>query len=1714
MKTTKTSVQKILALFIIVMLLFGYLYSKTSVYADSPIVFYEDFSTRTIGQRLSIRNVVGSDQNEFFANLVNNAHYRREGTNMYLETFSNTNQNLQVGTSPISNSADSLHNKLVKVSFSMRMDIATTKGEVDADGASILPTELYLRFNFNGFNWDSIRFIKTLDGDYGLEILEGTTYVEYTGFDLTDWFNFTMIIDNQTNQIRRVYLFDDYLVASDVLQRTSGTPGYPIRFDQNNFALEVRLRERVADRTSYMDLDHMKIETINESDIPAIGDVPILSNISSTRVYESSPSFTLTYPDEIDENTIHHLSVENSAGEEVIVSAAISTDPTKLHVTFPHDLAPGIYTLLQEGITYGTESKTSLKTFTFKTAHFASYFSEYEIGDQPIIGTEFGQWSNISSPESLSVTNSLGNQVLKIQATNEPVSLTTNVLDFLKDDAHIAFKIRPGATTLPGVFGSLTITNADNNLQWTPLRFNGGGIEYYNASSQTYIRATSYSSIDFYHIGLSLNVTNQTYNLYIDGELFALNVPMPRLDQSFYIGIHQVNFNFTNQTFGTTNATAYLDDIFVSSYQPALPIVDLDLRSGHTTGDETLELTGSLANGQTLLVSLNGGPEEVITAWDGLFAKTYTLEDGENHFYYRAMTQGGLTSALKRVTVYLFHGYETGNYIINGTFDYGLIAFETLGTGEVAVFEEAGNPYLSIGGTGQIIGVTQQMNVDLHSDYELSFKYRNTGSSEIRVVFDGTPLTGYTPGFNVSAWQTSSIVFNSGSQDLLVLELLTQSGTVEIDDITVTKIGEAYYTYSAELDRDLNTLHALVENASSAILSYEWLLSTSYAGLYTPINNANQASFSIAAAQLNKFVMLRVVLDVDLESLSIIQSEPMFIDDIDLDISHEVLKANINYSAADGRYSEAHYNPYDTLQIGLDHVVVRVNGNVTEALGLMDSDGPEGLGTDFQTPKVNGTAVLDFDFSSSVFDSHRSLKDLTIFFHGTGYQVDYYVSLIDSPDLFMYFTNSSTTRVSNRHSYHRVHNIEDGINVHTLRLVISNEHETNIRMGEIDINFHSDSETIKDIKDVLLNHISMTSIFSDYMMFRHNVPVNVWGYGGGADGNIVTVSINGQTKTAVVENYMWSATLDPIPAGTDYTLSVVGPYNTIALNSVAAGEVFIAAGQSNMQRTIRTLDGQNPSDSDYIFPNYGTLELPHTPNTNIRLFNQSSRGSRNTELIDVFNGSWNIADSVSVYDFSAVGYFFARELQKQLDVPVGIIFAAVGGSRVQAWLAKTGIIGTDDSALYGEEAEAIEYYNGETHGASTISSTNNYNGMIKPLQPYTISGVLWYQGESNLGDDPIYFNMFNSLVNSWRAGFEDENLPFLVVQLAPHKRDVNNNHHRFSNTQTDIMHMLPNTYITIISDTVTEANFGNIHPQNKVPVGDRLAWLAAEMLYGMDIEGMPPLFESMEIDGDKIIVTFSNVGSGLKIGSGTSLLGFELSSDGVNFVAAQAQIVAPNKIELTASGVNQPIHARYNYFVEPFGNLYGGQNLPAGLFATDLFKYHGDRSVVATNKAETIFISGYTNTPLNLPQTVVVTKHNAENAQYPVTWLVNSFAEVGTYTVKGHIYSTDGFFVVLAIVTVTEAPIEPGIRVESILDPMIFFYRSGATITTADLLAHAPYVTVLLSNGAYAEVKVLSWSSPVDGISVGTLDLTSLNAQDIINPEQLTAFLTTAQYNR
>ena len=437
------------------------------------------------------------------------------------------------------------------------------------------------------------------------------------------------------------------------------------------------------------------------------------------------------------------------------------------------------------------------------------------------------------------------------------------------------------------------------------------------------------------------------------------------------------------------------------------------------------------------------------------------------------------------------------------------------------------------------------------------------------------------------------------------------------------------------------------------------------------------------------------------------------------------------------------------------------------------------------------------------------------------------------------------------------------------------------------------------------NDIWMPSVFGNNAVLQRDQPLAIWGKSAPYATIDVTLGSKAYQTTALADG-SWSLNADPISVEQNpYTLSVessAGGFKTFT--NLLAGEVWLCSGQSNMEWALSRTD-------------HAEEDVASANNSNIRLFTQTRNGTEEPAE-DVLNGTWKVCSPDTVASFSGVAYLFGRELQQDLDVPIGLLYAAYGGARIECFIS-------EEALAQSSLAHRLSY---EASGDHNRDAVHLYNGMIAPLIPYTIRGAIWYQGCANataeLYDE--YLEAQKIMIQDWRTRWGSD-FPVLITQLAgygvegkseyfPHVREA----------QWQLTKEMDNVEMAVILETGEE---NNIHPTDKRTVGHRLALIAKNTVYGMDVPYHYPDPEDLIVEGNNAIIEFAYTYDGF-VCDGTPAA-FEIRAADGQWYAATAEITGSNTVTVT-DGVHVPVAVRCGFagFPKPMVNLYNS----AGLLVT------------------------------------------------------------------------------------------------------------------------------------------------------------------------------------
>lgn len=471
-------------------------------------------------------------------------------------------------------------------------------------------------------------------------------------------------------------------------------------------------------------------------------------------------------------------------------------------------------------------------------------------------------------------------------------------------------------------------------------------------------------------------------------------------------------------------------------------------------------------------------------------------------------------------------------------------------------------------------------------------------------------------------------------------------------------------------------------------------------------------------------------------------------------------------------------------------------------------------------------------------------------------------------------------------------------------------------------------------------------LFSNGAVLQREHPVPVWGTA--KDGEKVTVKFQGQSVSTTAKDGKWQVRLQPLKTSKKPSAMTISGENTVTVDNVLVGEVWVCSGQSNMQFELA-----HAANAATVVPaaNDPLLRLLTVP-----------RAAADEPKSEV-EVTWSECTSANVPGFSAVAYFFGRDLRDALKVPVGLISSNVGGTPAEAWTDHATLEGNPllkpildreaEAVAKFDQAKADEQYKqamekfkqdeekakaeGKTPPKAPrkpVSPKDNvrrpcglYNAMIAPLQPYAIRGAIWYQGESNNGNPKEYQTLFPAMIGSWRSAWKQGDFPFFFVQIAP----FNGMSPEIREAQLISWQKTPNTAMAVITD-VGEA--ANIHPKQKEPVGHRLALAARALTYGDQIEYSGPVYRASKTRGKEIVLAFTHVGGGLVAKDG-DLKGFTIAGADKKFVPAKA-VIQGKTIVVSSPDVAAPVAVRYGWVNVPDVNLFNKEGIPATPFRTDV----------------------------------------------------------------------------------------------------------------------------------------------------------------------------------
>lgn len=481
----------------------------------------------------------------------------------------------------------------------------------------------------------------------------------------------------------------------------------------------------------------------------------------------------------------------------------------------------------------------------------------------------------------------------------------------------------------------------------------------------------------------------------------------------------------------------------------------------------------------------------------------------------------------------------------------------------------------------------------------------------------------------------------------------------------------------------------------------------------------------------------------------------------------------------------------------------------------------------------------------------------------------------------------------------------------------------------------------------LENSLKLPAMFADHMVLQRDQAVPVWGWA--RPGAEVNVAFAGRKRSCKADaDGTWKLRLEPLAASAEpRTMEISTATESLAFHDVLVGDVWLCSGQSNMHfRLSSDANAQNEIAS---------ANLPE-----LRYFTVGDQFAR--QPMTTLTGSWKPVSPDTAAGCSAVAYYFGKELRQKIGVPIGLLVSTIGGTRIETWMRPETLAGFSDAAPLiekwkkvpaGEFEDIVTTYRAyqkerdQVHPQAVKEAKAKglpvppapqmpkmrahdcpsalHCGMIAPLEPYAIRGAIWYQGESNSGNPAAYEKLLPAMIADWRKTWGKE-LPFLFVQLAPHR----NTHPAFRDAQLRIWQNTPHTAMAVTTDVGDAAN---IHPTRKRPVGERLALAARALSYGEPLEYSGPVFQSLIVENDRAVISFTHTGKGLMAKDGP-LKGFTVAGDDGKFLPARA-VIEGAKVIVTTDAIPNPAAVRYAWANVPDANLFNLDGLPAAPFRSD-----------------------------------------------------------------------------------------------------------------------------------------------------------------------------------
>ena len=661
----------------------------------------------------------------------------------------------------------------------------------------------------------------------------------------------------------------------------------------------------------------------------------------------------------------------------------------------------------------------------------------------------------------------------------------------------------------------------------------------------------------------------------------------------------------------------------------------------------------------------------------------------------------------------------------------------------------------------------------------------------------------------------------------------------------------------------------------------------------------------------------------------------------------------------------------DTLQLAyeLGMVDIEASGNGSgTAAAVADAVSINNLGGKL---KFDSDGFVDIIFNDS-YTGGRTIEELDLMLYSkkgesSQFSIDFYYSTMSDKDNLIELYSAAQIReqtFDSAYPFIRLGGFDEKVSdVHKLRVVINGNLEKKTCIAEIDLNMSDEGEEIAQKRAKKQKPVRIPDTFGENMMIQRDKPVKLWGYGG-EEGVLVELICDGKTVNSGMANTVdgkWEINLEALPGGHSvYTLKVTDTKdstNFATVKNIIVGDIWLASGQSNMAFSMSKIDTYDQ-------------DLTEAVNDEIRYFQPVGSFGSMDAWEEAYDGKWLEATGRNISGMSAVAYHFAKELYEQnnKEIPIGIISASRPGTTINAWLSEEFYNNSDYSSNLHT---ANPYDNATDYTRYEIRSSACYNVMVHPFTKTNIKGVIWYQGEDDGYRPEYYKKMLKNLMSCRRDEFGDENLPFYIVQLPSYGTPLSNARWpEMREAQLQVALTDDNSGIAV---TIDLGEYDDIHPTNKRPVGQRLAYTVAANVYGKNIEYSGPMYDRVTVDGDKVVVHFTHIADGLVaqtrnpnyipgensefiVSDDGAINGFEISSNGVDFVAATAKIVG-DTVEVT--GVDNPVAVRFGWahYCLPEVNLFNSENMPASPFRVMAFESDNEKPSISLS-GDVVTVSG------------------------------------------------------------------------------------------------------------------------------------------------------------